>query len=143
MSSGRLYLMIPYVNMGLDYPLGVGYFRGLDYYAEYLSPIKELVNSIRNSQINEQHSIFIQVFSEFGFIGYGIFVCFLINLVAKIREKHGENEVAILLCALIGYSLLNGLNDMIFYLIIAYSLRSGDWSPEKKDCATHRANELL
>lgn len=129
-SNGRLYLMIPYVNMGLDHPFGIGYFRGWDNYSVYLAPIKEFVDSIRSSQINEQHNIFIQVFSEFGYMGYGIFIAFLVKLVRLVRIRQGEGEVTLLICSLIGYSLLNGLNEMIFYIILAYCLRTSSWKSE-------------
>ena len=129
-SNGRFYLSVPYINMGFDNPLGIGYFRGWSNYAEYLAPIKSLVDSIRNSQINEQHSIFIQVFSEFGVAGYLIFISFLSLLFKKVRSLHGEAEISLLLCALAGYSLLNGLNDTILYLVFAYSLRTSPWQKQ-------------
>jgi len=121
LSSGRFYLYVPYINMGLDNLLGIGYFRGWDNYHIFLEPMKELVDSIRGSQLNEQHNIFIQVFSEFGLIGYGFFIAFLYGIFKRIQETNElerERRLSLFVALLLGYSLLNGLNDMIFYFII-------------------------
>lgn len=122
-SNGRYFLFIPYLDMGLDNIFGVGYFNGRLLYPTYLEPIKSLVDSIRGHQMNEQHNIFIQVFSEFGVIGYMIFILFLFKVYIDLSKKCDEEFIMLFFVLLFGYSFLNGLNDMIIYFFIGLGLK--------------------
>src|SRR5690606_21240937 len=87
----------------------------------YLIPYKDLADSIRGHQLNEQHNIFIQVFSEFGPFCY-VFFCFQLHLLFR---KIANVEVKTMFISLLfGYLFLNGLNDYILYLLIGFILRS-------------------
>ena len=126
LSNGRFFLWIPYIDMGISNVFGIGYFKGWANYSEYLTPYKQLADSIRGYQLNEQHNIFIQVFSEFGPICYSLFI-YQIYKLATIRE----NNNIYLFSILIGYSFLNGLSDYVLYLIIGFSLNDVDLKIEK------------
>jgi hypothetical protein len=121
-SSGRYFLYLPYVDMGIDNFFGMGYFRGWNNYHLYLEPHLDLANSIRGHQLNEQHSIFIQVFSEFGIAGYGLFLYFLNCLRKRVLIIHDQLSFTFLLLILLGYSFFNGLNEMILYVSIGIGL---------------------
>ncbi|MCB9062399.1 MAG: O-antigen ligase family protein [Halobacteriovoraceae bacterium] len=124
-SSGRFFLLVPYLNMGIENIFGVGYFRGIERYPEYLEPIIEFTSKFRKPQINEQHNIFMQVFSEFGPIGYVPFLIFLLQLFFRVSYKKEDLwKVAILMSLFIGFSFLNGLNSFSLYLLLGFCLKN-------------------
>ena len=116
-SAGRYYLQVAYVDMGIKNILGVGYFNGWNQFMEYLTPYLPIVDSIRTHQNNEQHSIFIQVFSEFGVIGYLFFIWQILNVCKMIMKQNAE-LLFLISVVFFGYCFLNGLSDFILYLVI-------------------------
>ncbi|MBT3981973.1 MAG: hypothetical protein HOE90_11500 [Bacteriovoracaceae bacterium] len=120
LTSKRYFLFLPYIKMGIDHPLGVGYFQGPKYIANYQkSEISEFSEEQKARILAlQQHSIFVQIFSEFGLIGYLIF-SFQLWWLFKISLKNREYEIsAAFVSVLAGFSLLNGLSEMTLYLFI-------------------------
>ncbi len=122
-SSGRIFLFIPYVDMGLDQLFGVGYFNGWDRYEEYMQRFMH-IDTGRDRQINEQHNIFIQVFSEFGLILYPLW-CWQI---LKVYWQENRDIIPLILFStlLVAFSFLNGMNEFILYLSYAWIISVND-----------------
>ena len=121
-SSGRYGLWLGYAQMGLKSPFGAGYFEGeqaLAAYTRYLPP---------GYPVRYAHSIFMQVFGEFGWLGYAVFAGFLIH-VAMIVARAAPHALPVLVFLLAGYSLVNGLSDWAFWVPIGYLLATA-WRAE-------------
>lgn len=120
LSAGRYFLWLPYIQMGLDNVFGVGFFQGEIHYAKYLAPHLELVDEIRGHQINQQHSLFIQVFSEFGVVGYLLLIWQFFVVLWKCQ---GQRFTTALFCGvLVGFSFLNGLTDYNLFFTLGFAL---------------------
>ena len=114
-SSERYPIWLAYVNMGLSHPLGVGYFRGevvMKLYDSFFAP---------HYPPRQAHSIFLQVFGEFGWAGYILFVGFLLR-ISVIVQRWAPREVPTLLFVLAGYAFVNGLSDWPFWVALGYVL---------------------
>ena len=101
--------------MGISDPLGVGYFHGdvvMKQFDSYL-PV--------NSPPRQAHSIFMQVFGEFGWAGYPLFVAFLLG-VARIVRRAAPEQLATLIFVLLGYAFVSGLSDWAFWVPLGYIL---------------------
>ena len=115
LSSQRYPIWVAYVQMGIGDPLGVGYFRGdlvMKQFDSYL-PV--------NSPPRQAHSIFLQVFGEFGWAGYALFVAFLLR-VARIVRRAAPEQLPTLLFVLTGYAFVSGLSDWAFWVPLGYIL---------------------
>ena len=123
-SSGRFFLFVPYIDMGMDHLFGVGYFNGKNMYPDYLAPIKTMVDQIRGHQINQQHSYFIQVFSEFGIVGYFLLMWqFSIFITLKEKSNRYLSFLTLMASTLFMYLFLNGMNDFILYAAIGFLVK--------------------
>jgi hypothetical protein len=111
LSSLRSGIWFSYVELGLRHPLGVGYFRGL----ELMPPLAP------GSPGHEAHSLFMQVFGEFGWAGYLLFVGFILHVTARIR-RFVPGQLPVLVFVLTGYAFVNGLSDWAFWVPIGYVL---------------------
>ena len=114
-SNGRYGLWLGYAEMGLTSAFGVGYFEGeraLAAFSHYLPA---------GYPVRYAHSVFLQVFGEFGWLGYAVFVGFLIH-VAVIAARAAPHTLPVLVFLLAGYSLVNGLSDWAFWVPIGYLL---------------------
>jgi O-Antigen ligase len=123
-SNGRYGLWLGYAQMGLSSPLGVGYFEGegaLADYAWYLPP---------GYPVRYAHSVFLQVFGEFGWLGYLMFAGFLIHVALRVARWAPE-ALPVLVFALAGYALVNGLSDWAFWVAIGYVLAVA-WRAEQQ-----------
>ena len=101
--------------MGISDPLGVGYFHGdvvMKQFDSYL-PV--------NSPPRQAHSIFMQVFGEFGWAGYALFVVFLLR-VTRIVRRAAPEQLATLIFVLFGYAFVSGLSDWAFWIPLGYIL---------------------
>ena len=116
-SNGRYGLWLGYAEMGLASPFGAGYFEGeraLVAYSHYLPA---------GYPVRYAHSVFLQVFGEFGWLGYAAFAGFLIHL-ALIAARAAPHTLPVLVFLLAGYALVNGLSDWAFWVPIGYLLAS-------------------
>jgi hypothetical protein len=123
-SSGRYGLWLGYAEMGLNSPFGAGYFEGeqaLTAYSEYLPA---------GYPVRYAHSVFMQVFGEFGWLGYAAFAGFLVH-VALIVARAAPQALPVLVFLLAGYSLVNGLSDWAFWVPIGYLLGSA-WQVDRE-----------
>lgn len=141
-TTGRLIIWKVYVDMGLQNMFGVGYMNGWDNMAHYLKPYLELQRSLRAEQVNEQHNLFIHVWSEFGWVGYLLFGAFFSHLVLKARRASIE-YFNLLFFIFLGYSFLNGLSDFILYLVLASVLRDIKNNTEVKDLTLFNGRNLI
>lgn len=116
-SSGRIFLFIPYVDMGFDQLFGIGYFNGWDHYEEYMQKFMH-IDTGRDRQINEQHNIFIRVFSEFGVLLYPLWCWHIL----KIYWQEHQDLIPLVLFStlLMAFSFLNGMHEFILYLSYAW-----------------------
>jgi len=126
--SPRYYLHLAYINMFLDNPFfGVGYRSGINYLPEYIYGLKThlIINLQYFSplEISEQHSLFIQVLSEFGAISYLIFGLFLYKLFSM-ALKHSEILAISCLSFSVSLLFLNCLSEMSFYMFIAFIIKT-------------------
>lgn len=123
LSNGRYHLFVSYSYMGMDFPFGVGFYRGPkhveEYYHRYLSDL-----SHASSDINlQQHNLFIQVWSEFGPIGYLLFWLFLGHLFWRIYG-HKPHIAFVFSLFLLSFQFLNGFGEFILYFMFAFVMLS-------------------
>lgn len=114
LSSQRYLIWVAHAKAGLSEPLGVGYFQGD-------AAIKEFAGLPAHHAGRQAHSIFLQVFGEFGWLGYGLFVGFLLHLT-RIVARFAPAQLPLLLFVLVGYAFLNGLSDWSFWVPLGYVL---------------------
>ena len=115
LTSQRYPIWLAYGHMGISDPLGVGYFHGdvvMKQFDSYL-PV--------NSPPRQAHSIFMQVFGEFGWAGYALFVVFLLR-VTRIVRRAAPEQLATLIFVLFGYAFVSGLSDWAFWIPLGYIL---------------------
>ncbi len=120
-STGRYGLWLGYAEMGLASPFGAGYFEGeraLEAYRHHLPA---------GYPVRYAHSVFLQVFGEFGWLGYALFAGFLLH-VALLAARAAPQTLPVLVFLLSGYSLVNGLSDWAFWVPIGYVLACA-WHP--------------
>lgn len=115
LTSSRFPLWAAYAEMGLSAPLGVGYWEGPAALAVF-DPA-----SFAASPGRDAHSIFLQVFGEFGWLGYLVFAAF-IGHVALLARRHAPEQLPLLLFVLTGYAFYDGLSDWAFWIAIGYTL---------------------
>ena len=114
-SSLRYQLHLGYAQIGLEYPLGVGYFNGVKTLPEYT----DLFGWRPQENILEQHNLFLQVFSEFGWIGYGLFIIFLLSIV-RYAYFISDRILFGFVSFLSMFLFLNGLHEFIFWAYISF-----------------------
>lgn len=131
--SGRFTIHSSYMAMFFDNPFGVGYFRGPELFADYSQVGSKLMLSgylypIDHIPVYQQHGLFIQVLSEFGIIGYALFVVFVWQLLSN-ALANGTKVAYLLIVALGGFLTLNTLSDFaLFYSVVRFSLSSNKYS---------------
>jgi hypothetical protein len=114
-SSHRYPIWVAHARMGIAEPIGVGYFRGeeiMKSYDDYFAP---------DYPPRPAHSLFLQVFGEFGWVGYPFFVGFLLTVGGLVR-RWAPGELPTLLFILTGYAFVNGLSDWPFWFGMGYLL---------------------
>jgi hypothetical protein len=126
LTSGRFGIHSVYADMALKKPFGVGYFKGKNYFNEnrYGDDLKFPTNHLKINEkyTYEQHSVFIQVLSEFGFLGYLFFAFFVISFFIHLyrADEVLANYFIVLLFPL---TQLNGLHEFILYFFLALGLK--------------------
>jgi O-antigen ligase len=115
LTSSRFPIWVAYAKMGLSTPLGVGYWQGpanFGEFDEYFGP---------GYPPRPAHSLYLQVFGEFGWFGYLLLVGFLLRLTTLARRA-APAQLPLLLFLLSGYSFYSGLSDWAFWIVIGYVL---------------------
>ena len=108
--------------MGFEnYGFGVGYFNGknLILNSEYLLHLNELEYMDWSL---EQHNLFLQVFSEFGIIGYILFCGFLVYILNKAILVNYNLFIAFI-SLLASCLFMNALHEIIIYIYISFVLK--------------------
>ncbi len=103
-----------HAEAGASAALGVGYFNGE-------VAITEFARLPPTHAGKQAHSLFLQVFGEFGWLGYLPFVGFILH-VSLIVARHAPAQLPLLLFVLTGYAFLNGLSDWAFWVGLGYLL---------------------
>lgn len=115
--STRFYLNDYYLSLGLANPLGVGLQKGQKYYKEKGESFRiKTSKKLRIKWIEraEQHSLFLQVISEFGIIIY--FILFLIILKYDcLHNSYTLNSILVMLV------FTNGLNELTLFIGFIYA----------------------
>jgi hypothetical protein len=130
-SSNRLLFQVGYFHMGLERPIfGHGFFQSQGDIIENLPYKVEW-----ESEPLEQHSLYLQVWSDFGLVAFGLFAVFFWYLATTATRTRPS---AVPCLAYIAYSMLflNGLTDWTVWLLIGESLRGlydGSHDDEEKD----------
>jgi hypothetical protein len=114
LSSNRYMIWVAHAEAGASAPLGVGYFNG-----EVV--ITEFAGLPSHHAGKQAHSLFLQVFGEFGWLGYLPFVGFILH-VTLIVARHAAPQLPLLLFIMTGYAFLNGLSDWAFWVGLGYLL---------------------
>ena len=114
LSSNRYLIWVAHAEAGASAPLGVGYFNGE-------AAITEFAGLPPTHAGHQAHSVFLQVFGEFGWLGYLPFVGFVVH-VSLIVARHAAAQLPLLLFIMTGYAFLNGLSDWAFWVGLGYVL---------------------
>jgi hypothetical protein len=114
LSSQRYLIWVAHAEAGASTPLGVGYFQG-----EVVAT--QFANVPPEHAAHQAHSIFLQVWGEFGWLGYLPFVGFLLHLT-RLVARLAPAQLPLLIFILSGYAFLNGLSDWAFWVGIGYVL---------------------
>jgi hypothetical protein len=114
LSSNRYMIWAAHAEAGASAPLGVGYFNGE-------VAITEFAGLPPTHAGRQAHSLFLQVFGEFGWLGYLPFVGFILH-VSLIVARHAPAQLPLLLFVMTGYAFLNGLSDWAFWVGLGYLL---------------------
>ncbi len=140
--SQRIYLVPGHIDIGLDHPvLGVGYRNSINYINTKTEYVKSL--SRKPPLKSEQHSLYVQVFSEFGFVGLILFLSFVfyIHYLALLRDPLLSSTWSILLFCFV---FMNGLSELVIYLVAGYILNQSSvfqsWC-NQRNLSTQRAFE--
>jgi hypothetical protein len=114
-TSSRYPIWVAYAKMGLSTPLGAGYWQGpaaMAHFDAFFAP---------GQQAREPHSLYLQVFGEFGWLGYLLLVGFLLH-VTWLALRRAPAQLPVLVFVLIAYSSYSGLSDWAFWVPIGYVL---------------------
>ncbi len=116
-SNGRYHTYIGYTYVGLENPLGTGYFHEELIKPKYFLKKTNLRYLDGGFSTIQQHNTLIQVWSELGPIAYLIFCIFLWNTF-KASFLLSHNLGFALQGVLFNYLFLNGLNEFAFNLFL-------------------------
>jgi O-Antigen ligase len=114
LSSNRYMIWVAYAEAGAQAPLGVGYFNGE-------TAITAFAGQPATRAGRQAHSVFVQVFGEFGWLGYLAFVGFVLH-ISRTIVRRAPGQLPLLLFIMTGYAFLNGLTDWPFWVGIGYVL---------------------
>ncbi|HSA83009.1 MAG TPA: O-antigen ligase family protein [Geminicoccaceae bacterium] len=114
LSSNRYMIWVAHAEAGASTPLGVGYFNGK-------AAITRFAGLPPTHAGRQAHSVFLQAFGEFGWLGYLTFVGFIVHL-SLVVARHAAAQLPLLLFIMTGYAFLNGLSDWAFWVGLGYLL---------------------
>ena len=123
--SARHRIHAAYTEYGLKNPFGGGYLNFIR------ASLKDFYKGTENNKSlpkhavvvrSNQHSLSVEVISEFGIIGYGIFCFFMFRFFNKTYNNGRDNAIA-LISLLTAFLFLKGFSLYPFHLFIAYNAR--------------------
>ncbi len=122
----RFYLHPAYVEMFFDKPLGVGLGNAHRYFTPYIKNIEpflqqEIGLALKSIENAEQHSLFLQILTETGILGYLCFLIFLFKFFSYLW-KRSQRVAVLFLCFLSMTTTLNTLYEFGYYFVITITL---------------------
>lgn len=112
-TSERLSYHTAYFEMGLRNPIGgVGFFNAQDLVEDYM-----VIPRLDKEKILEQHSLFLQIWSEFGVITYGLVFLLLMRLCWYVAYKRPDMAPA-LACIVVLGSFNNMLTTWALWVVV-------------------------
>ncbi len=126
-SSHRMEIYGAYSELFMDNPFGVGYFQGRErmypYYENFFAKLDEihgmnLWHSGKHSE--EQHSHFVQVLTEFGFLGYITFFWFVARVLNDAFSPKNQRIFLVVLPLMTCFMFLNLFHEVMFYMMFAF-----------------------
>ncbi|MBT7610762.1 MAG: hypothetical protein HN576_13460 [Bacteriovoracaceae bacterium] len=130
--SPRFYLHVGYIEMFFKNLLGVGYFNGINRIESLLSEkaiyLKESLK-VDDFEIAQQHSLQIQLISEFGLIGIAvlIYLCYTANKIIK----NDPRKLIVWGPFILSTLLINCMHEVSLFIVFAYLVK--DSFLENKD----------
>jgi hypothetical protein len=132
LTSTRYPFWVAYCASGMQSPLGNGYFNSLEDALNYIdvdfllrNDLSEYVNQdlVRAEGVRsvfiEQHSLQLQVLSDFGVIGYLSF-WFLIFVLIWDVLKIDNKKALVIVGSLVGYTFINALSEWALWCSVAF-----------------------
>ncbi|TCS41924.1 O-antigen ligase family protein [Reinekea marinisedimentorum] len=116
--SDRYVYHVAYSLMGADnWLLGVGYFNGTNVVRDYMTytPMRPWIT-------HQQHSIYLQILSEFGFVAF-VYCYFAILKLIKCLSASG---LILLLFLAVCFLTLNGLSEWCVWIGLSMFIRESD-----------------
>ena len=120
--SPRYHQHMYYSKEGVKTLWGEGHFQSRKRDREYWEKYRAQYSWLSTLYKGEQHSVTVQVLSDFGWIGYVFFSLFILQ-VFKLVCASGTQYATGLLVLLVNFNFLNGLNEWIFYFFMACCLK--------------------
>jgi len=121
--SSRYYVHNGYFLMGLSNFFGVGYFNGKNKIMDVFSnsSFSKILGG-EEFEIIEQHNFLLQMYSEFGAVGWIVVIYLFLRVDSEINYR---SEVALVWVPLV-FSLtwVNALHEVAFYLVLAFVFSS-------------------
>ena len=96
-------------------PFGLGVGNNHKYYKNNYKTYVE--NKLDNKVVYDQHNLPLQILSELGLAFYIIFIIFLIFMLLSINHSWP------ILLILMPYSFLNGMNEILLYILVPYFIK--------------------
>ncbi len=117
-STDRLFLWKSHINLGWEFPLGVGVSNSAEavYMASFLNKVKQA------------HNTMVQVFSEFGIVGYFLFCIYIVRLYFISVKK---NLASMMVFLLVSATFLNALSFFAYVLISGFVLSDREEREDK------------
>ena len=110
-SSERFHLQTAYAKMFFDKPFGTGYMQG----RKHLKPKEEKYGFYKDL---DQHNIYLQILTEFGFFGFIFYALFIYRTFQIIPNDAYPFAISFFTC----FYFINGLNEVIFWISIGFIL---------------------
>lgn len=120
LTSSRYLHWTNFVNFGLENPVfGVGYFKGIEYYANIVK-FEFLGGTMRIGNLEaEAHNFLIDMWAELGVLTVILFCVFYLY-VALCAVRAGGLAAALFFFVTIGYMFLSGLSDWTFWFTVGF-----------------------
>lgn len=131
-TSTRYPFWVAYSSSGFQRPLGNGYFNSIGDALNFIdvdlllrNDLSEYVNQdlVRSNGVRsvfiEQHSLQLQILSDFGVVGYLSFWFFVFVIIWTMLMS-GHRQALVIVCSLVGYTFINALSEWALWCSIAF-----------------------
>lgn len=123
-ASSRLILSQYYTQIGSEQPFGVGLDNAYEFYKKNGDSFRKKTKKELKTWVetNEQHSLFSQVYSEFGVVVYSILILITIYYSIRVIEIQKIILHTHIISILSPLMFINGLYELTLYLAIGYTV---------------------